>query len=306
MRVGAFIITALKGVAIGIANAIPGVSGGTMAVILKIYDQMLAAINLNLKKLRQNWRFLLALACGMGVGILLTAKVLSWFFEAYYVPTQLFFVGVILGSIPMILREVKHPAKDGSMSVHDASRKNSPGKMAVNTILFVVGAALVVGISFLNGKEIQQQAQATFTIGLGIYLLFALFLAAVAMIIPGLSGSFVLLLLGGYQMVISAVNDLFQLNSLLILGFGGVGVLLGLLLGAKAISWLLARYRQATYCCILGLICGSLYAVFPAGFQWNAQGIAGIFVMVIGGILPTLMERMGSRPKNIGHIEKEH
>lgn len=298
MRVGAFIITALKGVAIGIANAIPGVSGGTMAVILKIYDQMLAAIDLNLKKLRQNWRFLLALVCGMGVGILLTAKVLSWFFEVYYVPTQLFFVGVILGSIPMILREVRNPAKNGGAPVYGASRKNSPGKMAVNMILFVAGAALVVGISFLNGKEIQQ-AQADFTIGLGIYLLFALFLAAVAMIIPGLSGSFVLLLLGGYQTVISAVNDLFQLNSLLILGFGGVGILLGLLLGAKAISWLLARYRQATYCCILGLICGSLYAVFPAGFQWNAQGIAGIFVMIIGGILPTLMERIGSRPKNV-------
>ena len=98
------IINVLKGVVIGIANAIPGVSGGTMMVIMKVFDRLLGAVTLNLKKLKENFVFLLTILLGMGIGVILSAKVLSVCFEKYFVQTQFFFMGVVLGSLPMIYK----------------------------------------------------------------------------------------------------------------------------------------------------------------------------------------------------------
>ena len=95
----------LKGIAIGTANAVPGVSGGTIAVITKIYDKLLAAITPNIKKLIKNLPFLIPVGLGMLIGILAAAKVLGFLFDEFNVPTQMFFIGVVIGSIPMIYKE---------------------------------------------------------------------------------------------------------------------------------------------------------------------------------------------------------
>ena len=100
-----YILLALKGIAIGIANAVPGVSGGTIAVIVKIYDKMLEAITPNIKKLIKNLPFLMPVGVGMLIGVLAAAKLLGFLFDEYNVPTQMFFVGVVIGSMPMIYKE---------------------------------------------------------------------------------------------------------------------------------------------------------------------------------------------------------
>ena len=98
-------LNVVKGIAVGIADAIPGVSGGTLAVILKIYDRLLPAISLNLKKLKKNIGFLMTVGIGIVLGIVIASKILSYLFEAHNVPTQMFFMGVIIGSIPGIYKE---------------------------------------------------------------------------------------------------------------------------------------------------------------------------------------------------------
>lgn len=272
------IINVLKGVVIGVANAIPGVSGGTMAVVLKIYDKLLGAISLNLKKLKENWKFLLTVGLGMAIGIILAAKVLSKLFELYSVATNMFFVGIILGSIPMIFKEAK------------CGGKIKPA----NWTFTVLGAALILGIAFVNADNIANAVQTELTVPLFFFLLVVMFIAAVAMIIPGISGSFVALILGAYQTVITAVDDM----NILILIPAALGAGLGILGGAKGISILLEKHRQAVYMAILGLVAGSLYVIFPKNFSLNAEGFAGIAVLLLGIAMPVLMELPGKKKGN--------
>lgn len=290
MKAISALLTLLKGVVIGIANAIPGVSGGTMAVILKIYDQLLNAISLNPKKLKENWRFLIFIGSGMLLGILLAAKVLGFLFEHYSGPTQLFFWGIVIGSIPMIWREVLK-------SNTRCSGKLFPIEIftPLNILVGLLGLGLVLATSFMTGsmERLGESASAVkFTIPLGIYLVLALFVSAVAMLLPGLSGSFVLLILGGYQTVITAVNSLSNLNFdvIAVLFCTALGAGLGLLLGAKGIAALLKKYRLTTYWGILGLILGSLYAIFPTKGMPPNQIFVGVILVIVGIALPNLME----------------
>lgn len=264
-----YIILALKGIAIGIANAIPGVSGGTIAVITKIYDELLESITPNIKKLIKNMPFLLPVGIGMVIGILLAAKVLAFLFETYNVPTQLFFLGIILGSMPMIYKEATR------------EKKLQP----INIIPFLIGAGIMIGMFFVRTDNISS-VDSSLTLGNAVLFVLAAFLAAVAMIIPGISGALVMKILGAYDAAIMAVNDM---NIPVILLFA-VGAIVGIFVAAKVISMLLKKFRKETYCIIAGLIIGSVPSVFPSGFKFDAQGIVGIVLLILGLAVPTLSE----------------
>lgn len=264
-----YIILALKGIAMGIANAIPGVSGGTIAVITKIYDELLESITPNIKKLIKNMQFLLPVGIGMIIGILLAAKVLAFLFETYNVPTQLFFMGIILGSMPMIYQEATR------------EKKLQP----INIIPFLIGAGIMIGMFFIRTDNISS-VDSSLTVGNAVLFVLAAFLAAVAMIIPGISGALVMKILGAYDAAIMALNDM---NIPVILLFA-VGAIVGIFVAAKVISMLLKKFRKETYCIIAGLIIGSVPSVFPSGFRFDAQGIVGIILLVVGLAVPTLSE----------------
>lgn len=264
-----YIILALKGIAMGIANAIPGVSGGTIAVITKIYDELLESITPNIKKLIKNMPFLLPVGIGMIIGILLAAKVLAFLFETYNVPTQLFFMGIILGSMPMIYQEATR------------EKKLQP----INIIPFLIGAGIMIGMFFIRTDNISS-VDSSLTVGNAVLFVLAAFLAAVAMIIPGISGALVMKILGAYDAAIMALNDM---NIPVILLFA-VGAIVGVFVAAKVISMLLKKFRKETYCIIAGLIIGSVPSVFPSGFRFDAQGIVGIILLVVGLAVPTLSE----------------
>lgn len=155
-----------------------------------------------------------------------------------------------------------------------------------NWVFTVIGIALILGIAFVNQDNISNAVQTELTAPLFFYLLIILFISAIAMIIPGISGSFVMLILGGYQTVLTAVKDL----NIPILIPAAIGAGLGILGGAKGISVLLEKRRQAVYMAILGLVAGSLYVIFPKNFAFNAEGIVGIFALLVGIALPILME----------------
>ncbi|MGN0574559.1 MAG: DUF368 domain-containing protein [Ruminococcus sp.] len=283
------IINVLKGVVIGVANAIPGVSGGTMMVIMKVFDRLLGAVTLNLKKLKENFVFLLTIIIGMGIGVILSAKVLNICFENFYVQTQFFFMGVVLGSLPMIYKEATK------------EKKLEP----IHLIPFAIGLGVIIGVTVIS-MSATNSVITSLTPGTFFYLLVISVVAAAAMIMPGLSGSLVLLILGGYQTVINAVDEM----NIMVLIPVAIGVALGILLCAKVITVCLKKWQRGTYAVILGLIVGSFYAIWPretvdsvtgeitgASFEFNSTGIIAIVIGIIGILLPLSMELI-ERKKN--------
>lgn len=260
--------------AFGIANIIPGVSGGTMAVITNVYDKVLSVCSLDFKAIKKNFVFIVFYGIGVVLGVGLAALGLSSLFENFYVPTQMFFTGIIVGSIPLIAKE--------------CVREKAFSK--INVIPLIIGIAGMILFSF--GKESTSMVMPEkITASFALTMIAFLFIAAVAMILPGLSGSMVLLMLGGYPLALSAVKNL-NIPVILILC---VGAGLGLVVGSRVIRVFLSRFRQGTYCVILGLVIGSVYAIFPtAEIRLDAHLIVGAVLLVVGLFVPTLMEKLGN------------
>ncbi len=272
------LIVFLKGAAIGIANAIPGVSGGTIAVITKIFDKMMEALTLNIKKLYKNLPFLIPLGLGMAAGIFAAAKLLAYLIENHNVPTQLFFFGVVIGSMPMIYREC---IKKSKLKPLDA-------------IPFIAGISVMVLIFLFTGNENNRiYTELTPKVAAGIVI--TIFIAAAAMLIPGVSGSTMLKALGYYDTGMQAVNDL----NIPFIALYLAGAVAGIFTIAKLISFLLNKFHKQTYCVISGLIISSLPGIFPKEFKFDFTGIIGILFMIFGIALPFLMELMQKiRKKN--------
>lgn len=265
------IFLVLKGAAVGIGNAIPGVSGGTIAVVTKIFDRLIEAITPNIKKLIKNLPFLIPVGIGMVIGIFLTAVALDYLFETYNVPTQLFFMGLIVGSLPTVMHECK---KERS--------RISP----INLIPFMAGLAFMIFLLFAgDGGSMFTEGAALTLRDVLVYVVMG-FIAAVAMIIPGVSGSMIMKIFGVYDSIIGAVSGL---EFPVLLSFGA-GAVIGIFAAAGIINALMKRFRQGVYCLIIGLIVGSVPHIFPEGFRFNAQGIAGIVLLLVGAAIPIFME----------------
>ena len=234
----------LAGIVIGVANVIPGVSGGTMAVVFGIYDELIGVISFNVKQIFSKWRFWLPLAGGMGIGIIAFSKIVTFLFETFPVQTQYFFAGIVLGSIPLILKRTSLSLK----------RENFG-----NWISALVGLVIMLLMVFINTDSMISTIQTELTFGLGAKLLLGGALAAFAMIIPGISGSFLMVILGIYATVIASVSD-FNLPIICVVA---VGVIIGIFAGAKGVQVLLGRFPNQTYGAIFGLVIGSVFAVLP-------------------------------------------
>ncbi|MDD3243772.1 MAG: DUF368 domain-containing protein [Eubacteriales bacterium] len=250
------------GLVVGVANIIPGVSGGTMAVAMGIYDRTIEAISHFTKDVKGNILFLLPLLVGVGAGILAFAKLVEYLLGNHPIPTNFFFIGLVLGSIPFIFKR---------------SVKGKKVKISA-VISFVVCLAIMLVMTFVNPPEQSGQAvMTTLTVGNALWLFAAGALAAAAMIIPGISGSFLMLVLGTYATVINAISTL----NILILIPVGLGIVVGLLGGAKLISLVMKRYPEASYAGILGLMLGSIAAIYP-GFAGGATILFAILALLAG------------------------
>lgn len=258
--------TFVIGIFVGIANVIPGVSGGTLIVVFNIYDKFVNAITLNVKKLVKNWKFVVPIILGMAVGILIFSKSISLLFINFPIPTNFFFTGLILGSIPLL-------------SCYTFKSQNNE-KLNIKKIIYLVisiifGITLIIlfnhfeSITDADKSLLKGIALPKVTISLWLKLFLGGFLGAIAMIIPGISGALLMLILGVYGIVISAISEITGENfmhSCMLLIPAGLGILLGLFVGAKIISILLAKVPNYTYAVILGLIIGSAIILFP-GFE---------------------------------------
>lgn len=264
------------GVVLGIANVIPGVSGGTMAVVFNVYDRFLEVITLNIKKIISLYKFWVPLFIGIALGILGFSKILEQLFATHEKSTLLFFMGLIAGSLPLLFTTFK---------------SHTPKILQFNTLIFfIVGLVLVIALSFLDNKEsaITTVVQPHLTSGLFFKLFFSAILAALAMIIPGVSGSFLLFVLGVYPLVIQAVSEI----NIPILIPVVLGVIVGLLLGASAIRHLLQLFPAHTYAFILGLVIASLFAMSP-NLAIDFELMLGSVFFVVGFFLAFLSSKTG-------------
>ena len=247
-----------------------------MAVILKIYDRLLDAISLSIEKLKKNFGFILFLVIGMAAGVFATAVGLSWLFENHPVPTALTLTGIVVGSLPMIWKECTSESKFKPL----------------NIIPFLIAFAVMVVMFFIENADTAEAAvQTDFSFVLALKLAAGGFIAAISMVIPGISGSLMLTIMGMYETSITAVKDL----NIALIAPVGIGAVVGILSGAKIISLLLKKFRQSTYSVIIGLIVGSLLTIFPSDFSFNSEGIIGIVLGIIGFIIPILFDRMSAK-----------
>lgn len=258
-----------RGLLMGASDIIPGVSGGTIAVLLGIYDRLIAAINGFVSK---DWKkqlgFLIPLGVGVVLALLLLSNVIKWLFKHYTGPTQFFFLGLIIGVIPFLF--------------HKADAKKA--FKAKHIILLLIGAVIVGSMAFLDANEgavIENMTTSTYLLLFG-----SGFIASSAMILPGISGSFVFYVLGVFTTVITAISD-FQLD---IIAVTGAGIVIGLVFMSKIVNFFLTHYYTATFAIIIGMVIGSVFAVFP-GWPGDISLVilsvvtfaAGLFVAYILG-----------------------
>jgi putative membrane protein len=265
------------GIVLGITTVIPGISTATMAIVLNIYDRLIEIITPNIKKMIAAWKFWLPLVIGSILGIIFFSKIAALLFESHPVPTYWFFIGIITGSIPLVYSRVRKP---------DSAFPALPA--AISGILALV---LIVIISVLTPSEDEALYTALTPLVFG-KLAAGGALAAIAMIIPGISGSFLLLVIGMYRTIVQAVSDL---NILLIVP-AAVGAIIGVLAGAAFVRSLLAKVPRETYGAALGIIVGSLLILYPGGLGEGVTIIFSIISVLVGFAISFIL---GSNPKGI-------
>lgn len=295
----------LIGIAIGMANVIPGVSGSTMAVVFNIYDSFVNAITLNIKKLWKNRRFVIPVVGGMALGVLIFSKLITVLYEHFPVQTNYFFTGLIIGSIPMLFTFMTKTEDGEKLSV----------KKTVSVVLCALaGFAILLGFDLLGtrvdaAKEMSRDLP-LWTLPLALQIFAAGFVGAIAMIIPGISGSLLMLIMGVYPIIMKSIPSLFvpemTLKALFLLLPNGLGVLAGLLCGAWLIKNLLKVAPNQTYALIFGLIAGSAIHLFPGIKEITGFGsAAGCLLCLATGIFLAFFSSRVTEPEQSSNSDSK-
>ena len=247
------IIDIIKGALIGVANVIPGVSGGTLAVSTGVYEKIINAINNIRKDFKNSVKTLWPFLVGMAIGIVALAFVITFLLEKFPVPTTACFIGLVLGGVPTLYNKIKNEKVKWTHVV----------SFIITLAVIIIPAVIAVSTPSVTSMEI------TFV---NVLILGALgVISAAAMVVPGVSGSMILMMLGYYNFIMSTIkntvstvvhfemNDLFS-NVLIMIPFG-IGVLLGIIVISKIIAFALKRWPNASIWGILGLVVASPFAI---------------------------------------------
>lgn len=289
-----WIILTLKGIGMGAANVVPGVSGGTIAFITGIYERLVSAINsidstavkmLFTLRLKEFWKhidgnFLLAILVGVGIATFSLAKLMTILLNVYPVHTWAFFFGLIIASSILILRDLKD-------------------WKAADYIFLIIGGALGITVCTLTPMHTPDNLWFIFLCGA---------VSICAMILPGISGSFILLVMGKYEYVMQAIDGVLHLDgaSAVTLAVFALGCITGILAFAKLLHFLLGKWNRQTILILSGFILGSLVKVWPwsntealAGASLPTEGFpcmgAAIVLCAAGIALVLVLERLGRR-----------
>lgn len=268
------IIVTLKGFGMGAANVVPGVSGGTIALLTGIYSDIVGALNAVTEKetwksllhgrFREFWRlikgdFLVALLVGVLLSVFSLAKLVTWCLTYYPILTWAFFFGLILASAVVMVRGIKD-------------------FRGADLIPSVIGLALGLVICTMSPTKTTDDIWFIFLCGA---------ISICAMILPGISGSFILLVMGKYHYIMQAITDL---NWPVIIMFG-VGCVVGILAFAKLLHWLLARWERQTMLVLLGFVFGSLVRVWP---WYDGEAVEAAQLLRTGSVSPLDLQIPGA------------
>ena len=262
------IILFIKGIIIGIGKIIPGVSGAVLAIILNLYDRGIEAILNIFKSPKENILFLLKVGLGIITGIILFSNIINYALSNYYIFTMLLFIGLIIGGIPSILKEVDK-------------------KDYIYTIIIIIIFTIISLLNIDNNYVIKNNFldYVIFFVG-GI-------VETCGTVIPGLSSTALLLILGIYNHIILSISNISKLiiNYRVLFPFL-LGIISSLLLISKLIAILLKRYKEKTYSIILGLLLSSIIVLIIKTFTINIsilQLIIGLFFMFVGIIISSIL-----------------
>ena len=289
-----YVIAILKGILVGLAVLIPGVSGGSMIMTMGIYEQAISITSRDKKVRQAAIIFLIPYGIGIVVGILGLAFVIKWLMERYLFETALCFIGMILGSLPMLYKKVK----GAKFSV-------------IGAVMFVLMVVIMIALPHLSGSA-GSEGHLTIGVGGAIMAVILGFIGAGTMIVPGISGSMVMLVLGYYNDIIGHITGLKEVvkgglsgaaipwGHVFALGFFAVGALLGLLLVSRWIKWLLGHCPVPTYYAIMGLMLASPYPIFiKSGLNFAGMGaghlVAGCVTLVLGFALALFLDKQGEK-----------
>ena len=279
----------IKGMAIGIANAIPGVSGGTIAFVLGIYEKLTSSISslpMDLIKLRwkdvaESLKVLIPVFLGAIISIFLFLNIINFSFANYPIPTKIFFVGLVLGSFPFVTKTVEKY----DLKVFFA---------------FFLGAFIMSIFVYFDintpeiNKTVGESVSSDFSVIYGIKLFFCGIAAAVAMVIPGISGSLLLLILGEYENVSYFVSNITSnFNYIYPLIFLGIGIVIGIFAISKLITILIQKYRAIVFGFVLGILIVSFLSLWPNITSLNIPMLAAtVLSMCLGFLVAIMMEKI--------------
>ena len=279
----------IKGMAIGIANAIPGVSGGTIAFVLGIYEKLtysisslpMSLIKLRWKDVAESLKILIPVFLGAIISIFLFLNIISFLFANYPIPTKIFFVGLVLGSFPFVTKTVE--------------------KYDLKIFLaFFLGAFIMAIFVYFDinepeiNKIIGESTYSDFSVVYGIKLFFCGIAAAIAMVIPGISGSLLLLILGEYENISYFVSNITSnFNYIYPLIFLGVGIVIGIFAISKLITVLIQKYRGIVFGFVLGILIVSFLSLWPnITFLSVPMLAATVLSMCLGFLVAIMMEKI--------------
>lgn len=260
----------VKGFLIGTAKIIPGVSGAMLAISMGIYEKAMQAISEYRKNPIEHFQFLCPLGIGAMLAVILSSKIIVYLLNNYYLSTMLLFIGLIFGGVPAIVKETKSK------------------KWTIRQgIAFLLSFIFVFLFSFLGEQSLFLNIQNPI-LNILIFILIG-FIDAITMIIPGISGTAIMMILGCYHLLLNVLSSLGDFSSFLVnlklLIPMAIGLILGVLLTAKLMNYLFKKYKQETYCGILGFSLNSILLLFFQTFQQSysiVQMTMGMLCLCIG------------------------
>jgi putative membrane protein len=276
----------LGGILVGAANIIPGVSGGTILVILNLFDKLMESIsnlfkkNISLKERLENFKFIFQVGIGLIIGLVLFAKILEFLFTNFSNQTLCLFAGIILFSIPMV--------------------KKQELKGNINWIYFIIGILIIGLLVFFSPEKtdtvvsLDELLSKTINIQYIFILIIIGMIGGATMLFPGVSGSMVLLILGYYYLYTSYVSNVtsFEIKVLIPLIFIAIGVILGIIISAKITTYLLKKYSNQTVSLILGLIFMSGICIIPLTGYNASSLVISIICFIVGALFITLFDNI--------------
>ena len=293
----------INGICMALADSVPGVSGGTIAFILGFYDRFIGSINDLIyekgEKRKEAFIFLVKLGVGWVCGMIAAVLVLSTAFQTHIYFVSSLFMGFIIASIPLILKQ---------------ERDSFAGRYG-NVVFVIIGAVIVAGITLFNQSSFVTGVQFDkLSIPLAIYIFIAGMIAISAMFLPGISGSTLLLIFGLYLPVISGIKEFLRLNLAVFPGLCifGFGVIAGALSVVKGIKICLDKFRPQTMYTILGLMIGSLYAIAmgPTTLDVPQEALSihnfSFVAFIIGIAVVVGLQLMGNRKESVKNALSEN